>query len=124
MQSEDTKLKNNHFLKRLYVKSTYLLLMQYSVQHNCNFIYSKFVTAAGNTEAVLTPFGILKISGQDQRLRLYSLFPGIELEKAVLETGFPLKLHESYEPFPEITEDEASLLQTLDSEGFRYREFE
>ncbi len=81
------------------------------------------ITAAGNTEYVITPLGIFKRSEEDQRLRLYSVFPNSSIEEITENTGFVVEKHEEFEEFPPITEEELQLLESIDIEGTRYSEF-
>lgn len=81
------------------------------------------VTAAGNTEIVITPLGIFKRSSSDQRLRLFSIFPTSTFEEIVENTGFTVEKHADFTPFQSITEEENELLQSIDPNGLRYTEF-
>lgn len=79
------------------------------------------VTAAGNTELVITPLAIFK-RGDDQ-LQLYATFPGVTVEEVVENTGFPVEKHENYHEFLPITDEEQQLLAAIDPDGIRYSEF-
>lgn len=80
------------------------------------------ITAAGNTETVVTPLCIFKRSA-DGKLRVKSVFPNSSYEEVVEKTGFTVEKHEDYEAFPSITDAEEILLQKVDPEGLRYTEF-
>ncbi len=81
------------------------------------------VTAAGNTELVITPLAIFKRADSDDRLQLYATFPGVTVEQVVENTGFPVEQHENYHEFPPITDEEQQLLAAIDPDGVRYSEF-
>lgn len=81
------------------------------------------VTAAGNTEYVITPLSIFKTSKEDGLLRLYAVFPNSSLEEIQENTGFAVEKHAEFIEFPPITEEELSLLESIDRQGTRYSEF-
>ncbi|MFS0644353.1 CoA-transferase subunit beta [Siminovitchia sp. 179-K 8D1 HS] len=81
------------------------------------------VTAAGNTEFVITPLGIFKKSKEDERLRLYAIFPTSSLEEIQENTGFAVEKHEEFTDFAPLTEEELALLESIDRHGTRYSEF-
>ncbi|MBU8880351.1 CoA-transferase [Bacillus sp. FJAT-29790] len=81
------------------------------------------ITAAGNTEIVITPLGIFKRSDLDNRLRLYTIFPPATIDEVIENTGFTVEKHEEFHPFPPITEEEIQLLETIDQNGIRFSEF-
>lgn len=81
------------------------------------------VTAAGNTEFVITPLAIFKRGEENSNLQLYATFPNVTVEQVVENTGFEVEKHSNYHEFPSITEEERGLLQTIDEAGVRYSEF-
>lgn len=81
------------------------------------------VTAAGNTEYVITPLCIFKRSEKNGRLRLYTVFPNSSEKEIVENTGFKVEKHEEFTEFPPITEEELTLLERIDQDGTRYSEF-
>ncbi|MBM7713138.1 glutaconate CoA-transferase subunit B [Bacillus thermophilus] len=81
------------------------------------------VTAAGNTEFVITPLGIFKKSKEDGRLRLYAIFPNSSLQEIQENTGFVVEKHEEFIEFPPVTKEELSILQSIDPNGTRFSEF-
>ena len=72
------------------------------------------VTAAGNTEIVITPLAIFKRSEQDDRLRLFSIFPGTTVDEVIENTGFTVEKHADFQEFPPVTEEEVKLLASID----------
>ncbi len=81
------------------------------------------ITAAGNTEYVITPLGIFKRSVKDGRLRLFAVFPYSSVEEIAENTGFKVEKHEEFTEFPPLTEEELQLIQSIDQDGSRYSEF-
>lgn len=81
------------------------------------------ITAAGNTDLVITPLCIFKKSTIDGKLKLYSVFPGHKEADIIENTGFEFEKHPEYEAFLPVTNEEIHLLTTLDPEGIRYTEF-
>lgn len=81
------------------------------------------VTAAGNTDLVITPLGIFKRSDEDGKLKLYATFPYSSVEEIEEKTGFAVVKHNEFQEFPPITDEEAGLLETIDAGGLRYSEF-
>ncbi len=81
------------------------------------------VTAAGNTEYVITPVAIFKQSESDQRLRLYTVFPNSTFVKVVENTGFNVEKHAEFHPFKPVTDEELSILNEIDKNGSRFSEF-
>lgn len=81
------------------------------------------ITAAGNTDLVITPLGIFKRSVDDNRLRLYSIFPEVTIDDVIENTGFKVEKHAEFGAFPAITSEEKQLLQEIDQDGLRYSEF-
>ncbi len=82
------------------------------------------ITAAGNTEFVITPLGMFKRTQSDGRLRLYTVFPNSSVEEIVDNTGFEVEKHEEYTKFQSITNQEFDLLKMIDQDGTRYSEFQ
>jgi len=82
------------------------------------------ITAAGNTEIVITPLGIFKKSLDDQRLCLYAVSPGRTMDEIIENTGFTVVKHEEFKEFPEITVKEKQLLTKIDPDGLRFSEFQ
>lgn len=80
------------------------------------------VTAAGNTDIVVTPLCIFKRC-EDGKLRVKSVFPTSNFNEVIDNTAFPIEKHEQYEAFPPIRDIELTLLQEIDPEGLRYTEF-
>jgi len=81
------------------------------------------VTAAGNTEIVITPLGVFKLSEIDKRLKLLTLFPTVTFGEVVGKTGFTVEKHEDFAAFVPVTEEEMQLLGEIDGEGVRFSEF-
>ncbi|RWR12854.1 CoA-transferase [Siminovitchia fortis] len=82
------------------------------------------ITAAGNTEFVITPLGIFKRGENDGHLRLYAVFPNSSVEEIIDNTGFEVEKHEEYTEFPPITDQEFELLKMIDRDETRYSEFQ
>lgn len=80
------------------------------------------ITAAGNTEYVITPLAIFK-RGKQGKLQLYSIFPGSSFDEIVEKTGFKVEKHPQYHVFEPITEREWELLLEIDKNGSRFSEF-
>ena len=81
------------------------------------------VTAAGNTESVITPLGIFKKSTTGQQLQLFSVFPGVSVEDVVNQTGFVFEKHDQFHEFLPLTEEEIQSLNEIDENGVRFSEF-
>lgn len=81
------------------------------------------VTAAGNTEYVITPLAIFKRTAEDGKLRVYTVFPHSSFEEIIEKTGFPVEKHEEFHAFTPISEEEFRLLEEIDGSKSRYSEF-
>lgn len=81
------------------------------------------ITAAGNTEYVVTPISVFKRSESDQRLRLYTVFPNSTFAEVVENTGFHVEKHVEFHPFNPITDEELNILCEIDQNGSRFSEF-
>ena len=81
------------------------------------------ITAAGNTEYVITPLAIFKRTAEDGKLRVYTVFPHSSFEEIVEKTGFPVEKHEEFHAFNPISEEEFRLLEEIDESKSRYSEF-
>lgn len=81
-----------------------------------------FITAAGNTEYVVTPRCIFK--REEDVLKVWQTFPGETLENIKQQTGFEVLLSQNFSDFISPTEEEQALLKSMDPAGVRYREFQ
>lgn len=81
-----------------------------------------FVTAAGNTEWVVTPLCVFRRNDQGL-LDLYSIHPGVTPEQVAQSTGFPVTARAGMHVTPLPTETELELLRTIDPGNIRASEF-
>lgn len=81
-----------------------------------------FVTAAGNTEWVVTPLCLFR-RGDDGLLNLHSLHPGVTPEQVVESTGFPLAPASELPFTPPPTAAEVETLYRIDPGNVRAAEF-
>jgi glutaconate CoA-transferase, subunit B len=73
-----------------------------------------FITAAGGVHGVVTPVAVLVLD--DDRLRLDSWHPDVDLAEVIERTGFPLDT-ERATPTPPPTSAERAALHALDPDG-------
>lgn len=81
-----------------------------------------FVTAAGNTEWVVTPLCIFR-RGSDGNLDVHSIHPGVTPEQVRSNTGFPVTVGPDTPVTPPPSPAEMELLQGLDPTNIRAAEF-
>jgi glutaconate CoA-transferase subunit B len=72
----------------------------------------------GGPEYVLTPLGVFDFEEETKAMRIKHLFPGVDLDTVVRNTGFELVVPERIEPMPDPTSEELQVLRTrVDPEG-------
>lgn len=72
----------------------------------------------GGCAAVITDRAILKPSGPEGELHLYSLHPGQNEAEVKALTGWKLKTHPDFRPTPHPTRQEMDALHAIDRDGF------
>ncbi|HKE78774.1 MAG TPA: CoA-transferase, partial [Solirubrobacteraceae bacterium] len=79
-----------------------------------------FVTSVGReldgdsrVSAVITDLGVLRPSPEDGELELVALHPGVEVERVVEATGWPLRVREPLAVTEPVTERELAELRAL-----------
>jgi acyl CoA:acetate/3-ketoacid CoA transferase beta subunit len=86
--------------------------------------------AAGSTASehldlrcVVSPLGVFDFGGEDHRMRLVAVHPGVTVDEVVGSTGFELAVPDEVPTSRAPTDDELTLLRTvLDPNGLRDRE--
>lgn len=81
-----------------------------------------FVTAAGNTEWVVTPLCVLR-RGSDGNLDVHSIHPGVTPDQVAANTGFPVTVGPETPVTPPPSPSELELLRRIDPAGVRSTEF-
>jgi glutaconate CoA-transferase subunit B len=81
-----------------------------------------FVTAAGNTEWVVTPLCLFR-RNTEGRLDVHSIHPGVTPDEIVKATGFAVTVGPETPVTPAPTADELALLAQIDPEQIRASEF-
>lgn len=81
-----------------------------------------FVTAAGNTEWVVTPLCLFR-RNTDGHLDVHSIHPGVTPEQVAQATGFPVTVGPDTPVTPSPTSEELALLQKIDPDNVRASEF-
>ncbi len=72
----------------------------------------------GGPEYVLTPLGIFDFEDETKAMRIKHLFPGVDVDTVLRNTGFELVVPDSIEPMPDPTPEELDVLRTrVDPEG-------
>lgn len=79
-----------------------------------------FVTTRGNIDRIITPLAVFKF--QDGRLHLESISPLTTMEEVVAQTGFNVNT-DNVDVLPMPTAEEMRLIQKIDKDGVRYKEF-
>lgn len=86
-----------------------------------------FVTAAGNTEWVVTPLCLFHRSVEQRDaeglLTVHSMNPGVTIDQLTGATGFPINVGIETKVTPAPTEVELALLAKIDPENIRASEF-
>ncbi len=81
-----------------------------------------FVTAAGNTELVITPLCLFQRSAEGL-LEVASIHPGVTPEQLTKATGFPITVTPDTPVTPEPTAEEMDVLRRIDPDNVRASEF-
>ena len=71
---------------------------------------------------VVSNLGVFDFSTPDNRMRLVSIHPGVEIEQILENTNFQLEVPEELEESRLPTEPELKIIQLIDPEGARYAE--
>ena len=71
---------------------------------------------------VVSNLGVFDFSTPDNRMRLASIHPGVEIEQILENTNFQLEVPEEIEESRLPTEPELKIIQLIDPEGARYAE--
>lgn len=80
------------------------------------------VTAAGNTEYVITPLAVLQ-RDEDGRLAIRATFGEVTVADVQQATAFAIEAHPAYAPFSPITDAEREALRQIDPHQTRQSEF-
>ena len=71
---------------------------------------------------VISNLGVFDFETDDNRMRVRSLHPGVELEDVVSNTGFELAVPSELPTTPSPTDEQVALLRTLDPNGYAQKE--
>ncbi len=78
------------------------------------------MTTRGNIDRIITPLAVFKF--QDGRLQLEAISPLTTMEEVVAQTGFSVNT-DNVDVLPMPTAEEMRLIQKIDKDGVRYKEF-
>jgi acyl CoA:acetate/3-ketoacid CoA transferase beta subunit len=71
---------------------------------------------------VVSNLGVFDFSTPDQRMRVVSLHPGVELQQVIDNTGFELVVPDGLDTTPVPTPEQVRILRELDPQGYAQKE--